>query len=174
MFKHRVHVYWSIIHYLYYSRLIIIRTFLTLFIYITFSQAYIYYHTLENTSQQVEIFKPRCILLFQDMEPPPKPGNKIIVRKRTRGLYSEGSTGTGSSTGSSTDKSMSPRRTEHSFVNVSRSETSLERFKILLANWNHVVICYNQVNVWISSSVIFWDCVSTFVHLVTLFKLYYM
>ena len=104
------------------------------YIYITFSQAYIYYHTLENTTQQVEIFKPRCILLFQDMEPPPKPGNKIIVRKRTRGLYSEGSTGTGSSTGSSTDKSMSPRRTEHSFVNVSRSETSLERFKILLAN----------------------------------------
>lgn len=71
------------------------------------------------------------------MEPPPKPGNKIVIRRRTRGMRSEDSALTGSSTASSSaaERTLnSPRRHENTFVGLPRHDTSLDRFKILLAN----------------------------------------
>jgi hypothetical protein len=69
------------------------------------------------------------------MEPPPKPGNKIIIRRRPRGVRCDSSTGTGSFLHAG-DSVTTIKRPEHkaTVVKVSKSENITERYKILLAN----------------------------------------
>ena len=64
----------------------------------------------------------------QEMESRPRPGNKIVIRRRRKGRHNDSSSGT--VTGSS-DKS-----TDHLAVHkVTRSERNpLEKYKILIAH----------------------------------------
>ena len=77
---------------------------------------------------------------MQNMEPPPKPGNKIVIRRRCGRVHNDSSghahTGTGNTSYRSENTFHSGVRTENGApcVNANKDEDYLERFKILLAN----------------------------------------
>ena len=69
------------------------------------------------------------------MEPPPKPGNKIVIRRRPRGIRCDSATGSRSYLHVG-DSVTAIKRPEHksSVVKVPKSEDVTDRYKILLAN----------------------------------------
>ncbi|XP_052806852.1 uncharacterized protein LOC128236072 [Mya arenaria] len=97
----------------------------------------------DNPKASAHVSKLRRIQL-EEMETPPKPGNKIVVRRRSRGVRNDKTTHTGIGSSEFTGSALfpeksffSPQRSNTnvtSFANSNKEDRSLDRFKILLTN----------------------------------------
>ncbi|XP_052224591.1 uncharacterized protein LOC127840150 [Dreissena polymorpha] len=79
-------------------------------------------------------------LQVEELEPPPKPGNKIVIRRRSRGSRSDSSAATGSGKSEMAESVKLTKSTYNSqkgsrsnFLDLTKEDHSLDRYRILLA-----------------------------------------